>query len=595
MNRMTWTLAAVMTVGAGAIAAPLADEAKIDIAWNRYYDVPQTYEWMRRIAEAHPTLVTIQSIGKSLQGRDLLVAVVTSPKGGGHEAKPAMWIDGNIHGNEIQASEVVLYTLWALADGYGRSARVTSLLDEHAFYLMPIVNPDGRQYWFDSANTPNSSRHNQRPDDNDRDGAINEDGPDDLDGDGSITQMWKMEAGNAGRWVRSQTDDRVFVRLRDDQTAAAGVSTYSFLGEEGIDNDGDGRINEDGPFGDDMNRNWPSDWQPEHIQPGAGPYPLSSPETRAVAEFLLARPNVAAAQSYHNTGGMILRGPGAGYREKMYPPEDLRVYDEIARTGEQMLPYYRYLIIFSQLYKVHGGCVNWTAEGLGTIAYTNELWTVGKYFQRDGGNPSDEQMWLWRDKMELESRFTPFKEHDHPQHGRVLVGGLNKWSARITPGFMLEEECHRNFAFTMLHAEQSPKLSVRRADCRRIGDDAGAQTLWRLRVEIANSGAIPTRTGLRRRERIGWPDLAQLEGATVIASHRLDGWNDLVAAAAAEPPRNEPGRVLVHDGVPGRGARVLEFIVQAGAGTQVKLRYTADWARALEQTITLQAERATEP
>jgi hypothetical protein len=574
-----------------AAAQPLP-VAKVDIPWNRYYDVEQTYEWMRALAAAHPDLVRIQTIGKSLQGQDLLVATVTSGKHGEHRDKPAMWIDGNIHGNEIQASEVVLYTMWMLTRGYGHSERITSLLDETTFYLMPIVNPDGRRFWFNNANTPHSSRHNQRPDDDDRDGRLDEDGPDDLDGDGSITQMWKVETGGAGRWVRSQTDDRVFVRLRDDQTPAAGVTTYTLLGEEGIDNDGDGRINEDGPFGHDMNRNWPADWQPEYIQGGAGPFPLSAPETRAIANFLLGHPNVAAAQSYHNTGGMILRGPGSAYRERMYPPEDLRVYDDIARTGEQMLPYYRYLIIFSQLYRVHGGCVNWTAEGLGAIAYTNELWTVGKYFQRDGNNPGDEQMWLWRDKMEFEGRFTPYKELAHPQYGQVIVGGLNKWSSRITPAFMLEEECHRNFAFTMLHAEQTPRLSVRRAECVRIGDDAGPGTLWRVRFEIANAGVIPTRTGLRRRERIGWPDLAELDGATVIAANRLGSWHDLTPTPATDPASREPARLLIDDGVPGRGSRVLEFIVQGAAGGRVSLRYQSDWARLLSHELDLVAPPA---
>ena len=68
---------------------------------------------------------------------------------------------------------------------------------------------------------------------------------------------------------------------------------YELLGTEGIDNDGDGLVNEDPPGGYDMNRNWPADWQPDHIQPGAGDYPLCWPETRAVARFLLDHPNVA--------------------------------------------------------------------------------------------------------------------------------------------------------------------------------------------------------------------------------------------------------------------------------------------------------------
>ena len=83
------------------------------------------------------------------------------------------------------------------------------------------------------------------------------------------------------------------------------------LGFEGIDNDGDGLVNEDPPGGYDLNRNWPADWQPNYVQNGSRDYPFQLPETRAVANFLLAQPNVAGVQSFHNAGGMILRGPGA--------------------------------------------------------------------------------------------------------------------------------------------------------------------------------------------------------------------------------------------------------------------------------------------
>ena len=82
------------------------------------------------------------------------------------------------------------------------------------------------------------------------------------------------------------------------------------LGFEGLDNDGDGLVNEDGPGGYDPNRNWAADWQPNYVQNGSMDYPFQLPEARAVGRFLLSKPNVAGVQSYHNSGGMILRGPG---------------------------------------------------------------------------------------------------------------------------------------------------------------------------------------------------------------------------------------------------------------------------------------------
>ena len=75
-----------------------------------------------------------------------------------------------------------------------------------------------------------------------------------------------------GRYRRNEKDQRIFERVPADE-----VGDLTRVGSEGIDNDGDGRINEDGAGGYDMNRNWPSGWQPSYIQYGAGEYALDRP------------------------------------------------------------------------------------------------------------------------------------------------------------------------------------------------------------------------------------------------------------------------------------------------------------------------------
>ena len=123
------------------------------------------------------------------------------------------------------------------------------------------------------------------------------------------------------------------------------VGDWVLLGSEGLDNDGDGRVNEDPVGGYDPNRNYGADWQPTYIQGGAMDYPFQLPESRATQDFLAAHPNIAGMQSYHNTGGMILRGPGTAWHGT-YPASDIRVYDEIGENGERILPWYNYIIIW---------------------------------------------------------------------------------------------------------------------------------------------------------------------------------------------------------------------------------------------------------
>jgi hypothetical protein len=566
--------ATTLLVASRPAIAQATAEPRHEIAWNRYYTVAETYDHMRALADAYPELIELRTIGESGEGRELLVAVITKPDAD-HTAKPAMWIDGSIHANEIQATEVVLYSLWYLATYYGQNDAITELLDDYAFYLMPIVSPDSRAKWFEGPSTPHNRRSNQMPRDDDRDGLVDEDPADDLDGDGSITQMWKRDP--RGAWVRDRFDERVFTRVPDGETG-----DWTFLGREGVDDDGDGRTNEDGTDGHDMNRNWPADWQPDYVQFGAGAYPLSAPETRAIAEFCYDHPNIAAFQSYHNTGGMFLRGPGTSYRTGAYPRADLRVYDEFGRIGEQMIPYYRYLVIFSDLYNVHGGEATWAHESLGVISFTNELWTVRKYFQRDVLRPDAEQMRLFRDRLQFGATFQPFTEVEHPEHGTVLVGGLNKWSSRSTPVFMLEEEAHRNFAFTILHGGEMPKVRFDRTTITRLGD-----RLWEVTVEVRNEKLIPTRTARAHHAGIGSADLLTAEGAgvTVIASGKLDNWWD----KTVDEVRHEPARVLYDEGVGSRSTIVHRFWIEADAGTALRLRYAAEKAADIETTLRLDA------
>ena len=124
-------------------------------------------------------------------------------------------------------------------------------------------------------------------------------------------------------------------------------------------------------------------------------YPFQLPEARAVNDFLMAHPNIAGVQSYHNTGGMILRGPGAEWQGE-YPRRRRRASTTSSGAqGERMLPYYRYLVIWSGLYTVHGGFIDWTNDGLGILSFSNELWNGGQYFnspalkdeQRRSGQP----------------------------------------------------------------------------------------------------------------------------------------------------------------------------------------------------------------
>ncbi|MBM3284677.1 MAG: hypothetical protein FJY81_02290, partial [Candidatus Aminicenantes bacterium] len=207
---------------------------------------------------------------------------------------------------------------------------------------------------------------NGRPVDDDLDMKMDEDGPDDLNKDGLITQMRVKDP--EGKWIADPAEPRL-MRLADPKKGEKGV--YA-LYTEGLDNDGDGEYNEDPPGGYDMNRNYGFNWQPDYVQRGAGDYPFCFPETQAVRDFLLAHPNIAGAQNFHNFGGMILRGPGAKNMGE-YNPADRRVYDYIGKKGEKILPGYRYITVYKDMYTVYGGSIDYLYAVLGIFTFSNEL------------------------------------------------------------------------------------------------------------------------------------------------------------------------------------------------------------------------------
>jgi hypothetical protein len=565
----------LLGIAAPGARAQAVREPKLPIAWNRFYDYDGIVELCRRLADSRPDLCTLDFIGPSWEGRPMPLLTIHNPATGEELAKSAMWVDGNVHGNEVQGAEAAVYMAWTLLERYGELPAITELVDERVFYILPMVNPDGRQYWFDAPNTSSSSRSGTRPLDRDRDGLADEDGPDDLDGDGELLMMRKRVAPGTGTYRLDPEDPRRMLPVPSEQRLELGAD-WVLLGQEGYDNDGDGRINEDGPGGYDMNRNWPAGWQPDYVQYGAGDYPFSYPETAAVGRFLLEHPNVAAVQSFHNSGGMILRGPGSESRGSYYPSADRRVYDAIADDGERILPYYRSLIIHEDLYTVHGGFVNWTSEGLGVISFTNELWNREQYFggadDDEGGGfgfggrprPSEDEL-FFDEHVLFGETFVDWHEVEHPQYGTIELGGFRKMTSRVPPPFMIEEMLHRNAAFCIFHAAQMPKLS---AGGIEVADGPGGAEV--VTVEIRNERWIPTRTAVAAARGIGRPDVVTIEGEdlTVIAGGPEADRFDLTVFDAVE---HQPERLLLEGGIGGHDSVRLRWVVRGSGAFRVRV------------------------
>src|SRR5579862_8716497 len=99
-----------------------------EISFDRYYRYDDLTRLLHAYANEYPHLVTLESIGKSYEGRDIWVLTITNSATGPASEKPALWADGNIHASEVSPSTACLYAINKLVTHYGTDSVITHCL-----------------------------------------------------------------------------------------------------------------------------------------------------------------------------------------------------------------------------------------------------------------------------------------------------------------------------------------------------------------------------------------------------------------------------------------------------------------------------------
>lgn len=496
-------------------------ELDFPISWKRYYSYAEWTKIMHDMHKKYPQLTDIESAGKSRMGRDQYVLTISGKSIKNHADKPAMWVDGAVHGNEVNGISCSLYLAWYLLTRYDYDTYVYDLVNNATFYIMPGVNVDANDSYVEHPNTPNNPREPFRPEDNDGDGLYDEDRTEDVDGDGELSSMYIEDPDGD---YKLSADKRQFIRVSDKEDK---VLRFRRIGSEGFDNDGDGRINEDDIGGPDPNRNYPAGW---NLQAG-NPYPLSEPCTRNAYEFMKDHPNIFAGFHYHNTGRLIMftnppraketpgqaqpqtRG-GGGYGgrfgqqmtfeqrlaemrktnkyaqafdikvERGYE-EDMRAQTEIVTGGARIMKNYRPTPSGG-----NGMAPAGTYEMLGAYGYLIELWGgPNEWADANGdGRVSAEERMDWIDyDLTGDGWINPHK-FDHPDIGEIWIGGsLKKHISRTPPSRYIEQEAERNAMFVMYCANQFPKVEIDEVEVI-----PATQNLYWVDISVKNDKVYPT-------------------------------------------------------------------------------------------------------
>jgi hypothetical protein len=547
-------------------------DAQAPITFDRYHTYAQVTDILQRLAKDHPNLMTLEEAGKSLEGRTIWAVTLTNKASGAPDEKPAMYVDGNTHAGEVAGGEAALHLVWYLATRYGNDPLVTEALDTRTYYVLPRVNPDGAEIYL-TGEYPK----NPRGIDSDGDGQVDEDGPEDINGDGHISLM-RIRDPN-GPFRTHPSDPRLMVPRKGGEPGE-----WRILGDEGLDNDNDGLVNEDGPegLGTVSNRNYPVGWwSPDEMRRGQGRYPLSEPEAKAQVDFVQSHRNINNLITYHTHSGLILR-PYAHKPDDLDLRRDLPYFEGIGEVGTAITGYplvssytgftpdptQPRLGTFKDWAYVHNGLISWTIElwkapgeeGLSAFEGLDQLKLLKFIDEKLGGRGA--------------RKWAPFA---HPTYGDIEIGGIDeRFIVQNPPPEMLEQELEKVTKFAIVQGMTSALVRVVDVAAESLGGD-----FYRVRATLQNQGYLPT--AISRAESLGLarPVLVNLSGTEIVSEPpvhdlgTLRGWG----------PVAERGSLRVA-GV-GAPLRTVSWIVRGKAATEVKVRAGTDRGGYHERTLRL--------
>lgn len=464
---------------------------KTTYQYDHYFLYQDIIDMCTSFVNDYPDLCSKETICITQKNREVIAMTLTNKNTGDPLDKPAFYMDANTHAGEITGNVVAMHMMDYLLTNYASNSTCKKILDEYTVYVIPRITMDGSEVYLTSAYGLRSA---------DRDYNVQDSGIKqfDLDDDGVIRSMriknkhgaWKKDVLNENLMVEREPDDidgefyDVFVEgIMDNYN---GVNLYQKKAEWGLD----------------FNRNYPYGWYNEVRQSGAGYYPLSNPENKAVVDFVLKHPNIGAVLTMHTSGGVLLYPPGTKH-EKDGDPTDMKIYKTIGKMATKELDY-PCINIFDnfnkdQVFFPSGAFDDWCYQDQGIYAYTMELWDLNKHIGKpvdwfDKKEPTIEDMMDTYNKMikfseenDLDA-FKPWTKIDHPQFGEVEVGGFNhKFLLQNCPCKFLKEEVEKATKFSLRYLLALPKLNIEDTIVTKLADN-----MYKVEAVVANDGYMPT-------------------------------------------------------------------------------------------------------
>ncbi|CAH1791071.1 unnamed protein product [Owenia fusiformis] len=116
----------------------------IEILQSTLSEITEIKGIMKNLTEKYPSQMSMYSIGKSGEGREIWVMAVSANKPDEHVLlRPELKYVGGIHGNEPVGGQLLIRFLAHLGQNFGKDDTITALMNSSRLHILPMLNPDG--------------------------------------------------------------------------------------------------------------------------------------------------------------------------------------------------------------------------------------------------------------------------------------------------------------------------------------------------------------------------------------------------------------------------------------------------------------------
>lgn len=476
-----------------------------------YLDNKKLSREIRELASRNDSAARVRSLARTSQGNELWLAELGRGTDQERAKRPAILLMAGIEGDELAGTTVLLHWAGELLRSSKPGGATSNLLDSTTIYLLPRANPDAASAFFKKP--LQSSTHNLRPVDDDHDGLADEDGPEDLNGDGFITQMRVQDPD--GEYMLDPVDPAFLVKA--DRTKGE-VGAWK-LHTEGRDNDGDREWNEDGPGGVNFNRNFPQFYK--FFDAASGPHPVSEPEIRALADFIIGHPNIGLVFVFSPADqlGQTPKGEAAKRPPVGIVDSDIPYFRELGKSWRDAMGLKKEKELGPK--SLPGSFSEWVYFQRGRLAISTPVWSAALQLElqkqaassekagpeekpaepkksapagesgkpsEDSRNEEDRAFARWLASASTNA-FLPWQPFDHPDFPgqRVEIGGFKPFVRRQPPESSLPGLAEQHGRFLNTLASRLPRIGLRKVDVRHLG-----RSIYEITAQVENTGYLPT-------------------------------------------------------------------------------------------------------